>query len=635
MASTILLHLSNLWPFSIFKPDDLRDSNQLLRRLSIPEQTKQFVFAVREPDSNSTVYILAVQNLSEESATDAAHLIKEVKPRAVVAQVASSALTEIQIEEKALSDDQPNSIPTSSLGVLLRCLTDKISKEQYDKLAGCQVLKEIFGIGFYGHFFAAKKAAEEVDSHFLLLEAPYESGDTATTGDQSTGLNLQPSCLVPGKGMPFLPSSHKILCLTDTLHPQMVNSLVPSLELSFQKSSLSDSVSDSKPCESQTVYGTYEAPPPFAQSVYPLLVDLSDIFNDIPAIRKALVSAQEMLANVSRGDAVDTKLLSEVHNFRVAVEALRIALNSAAHLPVSKMTNEKTVEFSELPSDEKCHVLFAQALRSQARKFEGPIVAIVDAGRLAGLRRHWRTPVPPEVADLADQCLTHRFTDEEDNDDDVDDDDDEHNGKKRLLSDKPMVAVGAGATAVIGATSLSKAVPASTLIKITTYKVPAVFKAGLANFQRQTYIGLGKFLGSSKFLAPGLASGGTKTSALKFTASAEKIRAVTHSMIGYGERTSFLAIRTSFYEIMRRRRVRSFRLGAWASFGCSVAACSGLVMYGDGIECVAESVPSVPTIASLGRGLRSMQQASQEVKQTSSARIKEALQSLMSNLKKK
>lgn len=310
-----------------------------------------------------------------------------------------------------------------------------------------------------------------------------------------------------------------------------------------------------------------------------------------PAIRKAFVSAQEMLASIDLGKPVGAQLLSEVHNFRIAIEGLRIALNNAAHCPINKVESGKSenkVEFSELSSDEKCHVLFAQALRSQATKFGGPIVAIVDAGRLADLRKHWRTSVPPEIADLAGKCLTHNYSNEnvDDYDDDDDDDDDEdivkeqHTGKKRLLSDKPMVAVGAGATAVIGATSLSKAVPASTVVKITTYKVPAILKFSLASLKRQTYMGLSKILGPSKVLAPGVASGGTKTSAtLKFTASAEKIRAVTHSMIASAERTSLLAIRTSFYEIMRRRHIGTFRVKPWATFGCSVATCSGLLMY--------------------------------------------------------
>ena len=69
-----------------------------------------------------------------------------------------------------------------------------------------------------------------------------------------------------------------------------------------------------------------------------------------------MVSAQEMLANVNQGEPVDSQLLSEVHDFRIAIEGLRIALNNAAYGPISKTENGKSesrVEFSELPSDEK------------------------------------------------------------------------------------------------------------------------------------------------------------------------------------------------------------------------------------------------------------------------------------------
>ncbi|KAJ6795965.1 Uncharacterized protein M6B38_223380 [Iris pallida] len=418
MASSMLSSLQNLWPFSLLKTDDLKLSNKLVRGLVISEQTKQFIFAAREPDSNAIVYILAVQNLSEQSASDAEHLIKQVQPRAVVVQVAPSALADIQAEEKIWKDDQASSVPTSYLGVLKRCLIEKVNKEQYDKFAGCQVLKEIFGIGFYGHFLAAKKAAEEVNSHFLLLESPYVSacsvdpqGETKA-GEQISGLNLQPSCLLSDRSTSAVYSSLRRLCLTDSLQSQMVKSLIPSLGSVLHKSSLSKSVSEVTPGESQPSCDVYQAPPPFAESVYPLLADLNDIFSDLPAIRKAFVSAQKLLLDINKGEPVDTQLVSQVHNFRIAIEGLRIALNNAAHRPTNKESEKLTmVEFSELPSDEKCHVLFAQALKSQARKFGGSVVAIVDAGSLAGVRRHWNTPVPPRIAELADECFTH-YSDE-------------------------------------------------------------------------------------------------------------------------------------------------------------------------------------------------------------------------------
>ncbi|KAJ6839670.1 uncharacterized protein M6B38_315385 [Iris pallida] len=535
MASTMLLHLQNLWPFSLLKTDDLKLSNQLVRGLPIPDQTKQFIFAAREPDSNAIVYILAVQNLSEQSASDAQHLIRQVQPRAVVAQVAPSALADIQAEEKIWKDDQASSVPTSYLGVLKRCLIEKVNKEQYNKVAGCQVLNEIFGIGFYGHFLAAKKAAEEVDSPFLLLESPYVSacsvdpqGETRAD-EQSSGSNLQPSCLLSDRNNSALYSSFRRLCLTDALQSHMVKSLIPSLELLLRKASLSKSVSEVKPGESQPSCDVYQAPPPFAESVYPLLADLCVIFNDLPAIRKAFISAQKLLLDINRGEPVDTQLVSQVHNFRIAIEGLRVALNNAGRCPINKESEKLTkMEFSELPSDEKCHVLFAQALRSQVRKFGGSVVAIVDAGTLAGLRRYWNRSVPPKIAELADNCSTHHYPDEDLDEAAEDNVIEQHTGRKRVLADKPVVAVGAGATAILGVSSLSKAVPVSTLIKVTTYKVPAILKFSLAQIRRHACTGLMKILGQSKLLAPGVASAGAKTSAtFKMTVSAEKIRVVT------------------------------------------------------------------------------------------------------------
>ncbi|XP_010932877.1 uncharacterized protein [Elaeis guineensis] len=634
MASAIFSHLQNLWPFSIFKTDDLKVSARLVRKLSIPEKTKQFVFAIREPESDAVVYILAANNLSEQSALDAEYLIKEVQPRVVVAQVDPSALDDIQAEEKCLKSDQLNNVPTSSFGVLKRCLTEKINRKQYENFAGFQILQEIFGVGLYGHFLAAKRAAEDIDSHFLLLESPYENKCIATppgnveSRKQSSGLHLQMSSLIPGKVTPAVCSNSRKFSLTGALQSEVVRSLASSLDLLIPEATLSTSVSDVGTGECKPS-SSYQAPP-FAQSVYPLLADLHDIFIDLPSIGKALFSAQKMLTNVNEGEPVDTEIVSNIYAFRIAVEGLRIALNSAARFPIERTENGNSakLEFSELPSEEKCHVLFAQALRIQARKF-GSAVAIVNAGCLAGLRRHWNTSLPQEVADLADELLAFQYEDKRNTDGEMVM---ENMERKRLLADKPVIAVGAGATAILGASSLSKAIPASTFIKLAAYKIPTSLKFGLVQLQRKAFIGVSKFLGPSKL--SGVASAGAKTSTMKFTASAEKIRAVTHSMLASAERTTLLAMRTSFYEIMRMRHTQPFRIGPWATFGCSMAVCTGLLTYGDGIECAAESVPSVPMIASLGRGLQSLHQTSQEVRQTNGPKIQEALQSLMYSLKK-
>lgn len=78
--------------------------------------------------------------------------------------------------------------------------------------------------------------------------------------------------------------------------------------------------------------------------------------------------------------------------------------------------------------------------------------------------------------------------------------------RKRLLADKPMVAVGAGATAIVGASSLSKVVPASTFIKVATFHVPASVKLVLTQTQKAIFFAFGKALGPTKVVVPGMAS---------------------------------------------------------------------------------------------------------------------------------
>ena len=58
---TILLGVKNLWPFSAFKFDDLTVSDGLVRKLSVPKHTKEFVFAICEPESQAVIYVLCSQ----------------------------------------------------------------------------------------------------------------------------------------------------------------------------------------------------------------------------------------------------------------------------------------------------------------------------------------------------------------------------------------------------------------------------------------------------------------------------------------------------------------------------------------------------------------------------------------------
>ncbi|XP_042467156.1 uncharacterized protein LOC122050304 [Zingiber officinale] len=615
---------------------NLSETIRLVRKLSIPDTTKQFVLALHEPDSDAVVYILAAQNLSLQSAFDAEDLIKEVKPKTVVAQISLSALADIQAEEKDVRNDQANLVPTSSIGVLKRCFIEKISKDHYENFAGRQVLQEIFGVGCYGHFLSAKRAAEEIGSDFMLLESPYDGneGGHATTcsdnnkdGGQTLGLRIQAINLLPPKVTSVTYFNSKRLCLDDAIKEQMVKMVIPFLELAISKGGQPDSNFEEGSVKDQPKLD-YKVPA-FAQSFYPLFADLHDIFIDLPSIEKAVVAVQRMLVDINEGKPVNTHTLSNAYIFRIAVESLRIALNDAARCPMERTNkvNPSELEYFELPLEEKAHVLFVHTLRNQAKKF-GSIVAIVDTSCLAGLRKHWNTSVPPKVAESINLGSTECYEDDLEHEKVI-----ENMKRNGLLVDKPVVAVSAGATVVLGASSLSKAVPMSTLIKFSMYKIPATLKLSLTQLQRIAIMSLSKFFAVNPF-AQVLASAGAKTSAMKVTTSAVKIRSVAHTMIAAAEKTSLLAMRTSFYEIMRSRSVRPIRFAPLAMFGCSMAACTGLLTYGDGIECAAESLPSVPMIASLGRGLQSLHQASMEVRQTNGTKMQEALQSLVHNLKK-
>lgn len=663
MASALLSYLQAMWPFSALlrEEDDLRVSARLVGALSVPEETKQFVLALREPggspqgrdrDGDGVIYILAAQNLSEQSASDAECLIREVRPGAVVTQVARPALEDVRIEEDCLAGNGGSGVPVpaSPFQVIKRCVTERRSKDQYVKAAACQVLQEIFGVGFYGHLLAAKRTADETGSCFLLLESPYErncGGDGSgsrsvaaddnsaqqlqascspaqSTTDDGSGMQLQAKCLLPRSATSIVSSQRRNVCLMDDNGGQLLKSLAPTLNFLMSQAISSNNVTECRASECKPV-DRYEAPL-FAQSVYPLLADLYHIFVDIPSIGRAMASAQKLLTQVHEGEPISSDMLSDVYVFRIAIEALRMGLNNAArsHIDRRDEHGSKNLEFSELQSDEKCHILLVQALRSQLREF-GSIVAIVDASCLAGIRRHWNTPVPSEITQLASSCFNQYGAE---NDDKIEVPSADRTDKKSWISEKPVVAVGAGGTALLGFSSLSKSVQASALLKLAPYKSPVVLKYGLMQLQRHAAIIL------SKMLPHGVVTAGSKASALQFTTSAEKIRVVAHTVISSAERTSLLAMRTSFYEIMQKRHRQPFRITPWATFGCSMVACAGLVIHGDGIECAAEVAPSVPMIASLGRGLESLRLTSQEVRQTKGQNVKEALRALMNSLKK-
>lgn len=486
------------WLRDFWRDGDLKSSDRLVRGLLIPDQTKEFVFAIRVPETQSVVYLLATHSLSRQSALDVELLIKAVQPDVVV--------VEVPFQEEQIP------IPTSYFGVLKKCFINKTTIQQYKNIAAGQFLEEIFGIGLSGNVLSAKRAASEFNSTFL----------------------------------PFRMTNPPI-----SFSSNFVQWLEP---------------------EEFNLRSNYEVPS-FAQSVYPLFTDLHDlVMDDLPAIGNALADTQKMLADVNEGLPVDIKLLSELHNFEIALELsrialnndarshankMRIALNNVARFPVNKMIRVQSpnVEFSE---EEMANVILANALKSQARKVKS-IVAIVNASSLAGIRKHWNTPVTQKIEQLADRYFTEI--------------------KGTVLPwwmevlflfhkiDKHVMTVGAGAS-LLGASALTKLLRRST-----------------------------------------------------WTDSAKE--------------KSFELMKTSFYEIRRRhnRRPAGFRL--WAIFGCSVVTYAGPVVCRDRVNCVLESADEAPRIARLGRGLRSLHSASQEVRQSSTgAKIQETIKSLKKSVEK-
>ncbi|CAE6046822.1 unnamed protein product [Arabidopsis arenosa] len=613
--------LQNIWPFSILESSDLKESKELVHRLSLPESTKNFVFAIRVPEHDSTIYILAAQNLSERSASDAECLIREIRPGAVVAQVDKTAFGEAQVEESVLGDGSSDSIPTSAFKVLIQCFVDKVNKEKYEGIAGIVVLREIFGTSFNGHLLAAKRVAGEVGSSFMVLESPFVN--IAAVEDAGGKMQSLANSLVPQLSGSTIFSSSRRFLITNDVQARMLKLI--SLQMNQVNKELSPSSCVASGVSNEIQSCSHEVPP-FAQSIYPLLVDLHDIFSDLPSIGKALANARRMFSDVNRGESMDTGVISEVYLFQIAVEGLRIALNNAGRLPIKNMgsSSRTEVQFSQLSSEDKSYALMADLLRSQAKKFKN-IVAIVDACSLAGLRKHWKTCVPQEVKDMSENMLQDYDNDEKTNDSKL----------KRLLSDKPVVAVGAGATAIWGASSLSKAISASPFFKIVTFKVPASLNLFVTHTHKAVTFAFTKVAVPSKAMAPGVASSGAKsTSLIKASLSAEKIRAVTHSIIASVEKTSLSAMRTAFYEIMRKRRAKPIGTLPLATFGASLATCAGLFAYGDGIECAAMSLPSAPSIANLGRGIQNLHEASLEVRMREGNRIQNAIESLRQRLKK-
>lgn len=177
MASWIVSRMKHIWPFSGNKTDDLKVSDSFVRSLPVHESTKQFVFALRDPDyPSSVVYLLATGSLSERSASDAECLVRAIKPKVVVAQIGPSALNDIREEEKHLNGDETCSMPTSWLGVLKGCFVEKIVLSQYESRAGSQKFyAQFLEQDFMVLFWLQNKLLKKIIPSYLFLKLHIET----------------------------------------------------------------------------------------------------------------------------------------------------------------------------------------------------------------------------------------------------------------------------------------------------------------------------------------------------------------------------------------------------------------------------------------------------------------------------
>jgi hypothetical protein len=574
------------------------------------------------------VYILPVVVLSEQSAWDAEDLIKTVKPNSVIVQVGSDALEAIHIEHHHACNPLSLGVyPTSALHVIKESFHEAGNHWKYTKMAQADVLKALFGTTFTGYVLAAKKAANDANSSFYFLESPPNlveneelncpnpvdaAKNIASLLGSSTFFRsaLKPHLLsIDSPGLQFI-ASHvkasidKALEVTSTTPGYAKRNVLPDVNANVEDNAVLMEGNVNAPGD-----GTEYACPKFAEPFYPFLADLYSVFQDLPGMDCAFEKTQKLLKDVEKGNTSDAYELSLCQCFRLAAEGLRVALCKSAHSPLRyDRSKASALHFDDLSYEEKCHVLLVQALKQQARESQC-VVAILDAGSLAGVRKYWSFPVADDVVKMAKECLLLHV------DEDTQITEEEFKGKSRVLG-KPIIMVGAAA---VGVVSLSHfAAPFSTAFKILIFKIPLIVKLVLLQTKKGTIMAMSKLatpvtkllfpytkgMGFVKFAA------GSKASALKAMASSGKIRGAAHSVIATAEKATLSAIRTSFYNAMQSQQKKGARGKPWVSFGASVAACIGLFTYGEGIENVAEILPEVPALSRLCRGVNNLCHAS-------------------------
>ncbi|KAI5081447.1 hypothetical protein GOP47_0004630 [Adiantum capillus-veneris] len=611
MASWIVSLLSFFWPS--FSNDDLYISKRLVQSLPIQPSTRYFTLALQDPQRpKSVLYILSTMLLSEQSASDADDLINAVKPNVVVAQVGSDAMEVIHMEHLPVT---ANLYPKSILHVIRESFHDGNSYAKYMKMAQADVIKAIFGTTFMGHVVAAKHAAKELRSEFYYLECPVVPAN-GTTAEKTSDDNENPLAVAhhvaSSLGSSFFGCSgaRSSNWSAYTLIAPEVNS---SLSNALAAASPSLSRFSTQEQEESSLPETEYKCPEYAQVVYPFLAELYNTYRHLPGMGLAIQGTQKLLTDVEKGEVVDHSHLSICQCFRLAAEGLRVALNSSAYAPLKLDKVSSPLSFDELPYEDKCYVLLAQALKQQLQKSQC-VVAVLDAGMVAGVRKYWTFSVPDDVAAMAMECLISEADEDSIN---------EAEGSKSRILDKPLIVMGAGAAAAFGVASFSQWAPASTAMKILSFKVPTIFKLGLLQAKKGTVSTMAKAAHPlmKSFMFPGkgfLATksvAGSKISLLKAVANTGNIRTAAHSVIATAEKASYSAIRTAFYNAMQNRHRKNGGGKLWLCFGASVAACAGLLAFGQGIENVIEIVPAAYSISNLCQGVSNLSNASNELMQ--------------------
>ncbi|KAH7444804.1 hypothetical protein KP509_02G092600 [Ceratopteris richardii] len=586
--------------------DDVSVSKQLLHSLPIKSSTRHFTFALKDPHHpDSVLYILSSYLLSEQSASDAHDLITTVRPGAVVVQMGSNIVDLIDMEHGC---EAQVLYPESLLDVIKESFHNGNGRAKYLKSAQEDVIKAIFGTSFMGYVIKAKHAAKETNSSFYYFECPQVLVEVEKNemSDSIEDPLLVAKHVSSSLGSSFFSFSR--------LMPDGVNMYVSQMKLStgYPSSTVlaryptlahlsaerqGDSDSDN----------AFECPE-FAQMVYPFFTELYGTYRHDQGMDLVLQETQKLLINIENGEAVDQSQLSVCQSFRLAVEGLRHFVNNSAQAPLKiDKAAFLSVPFEELPYEDMCYVVLVQALKQQLQKSHR-VVAILDAGTVAGVRKYWAYPASDHIIAMAMEALVIESDGGLSNELEI--------SKDRII-DKPIIVVGAGAAAAVGLASLINWAPASTVMKVLSFKLPTVLKLALIKAKKGSISAVAKaahpfvnsLVPSGKTFLVAKSSAGSKASILKAVSSTHNIRTSVHSVISTAERASLSAIRTAFYNVMRNRHRKGVGSRLWLHFGVSVTACAGLAAYGDRIENAVEILPEASSVSRLCQGLNNLAHA--------------------------